>query len=105
MTIITDETGTYVSKSDGTRDYGCATSFKINDQSIYEFNQETGVLRMAILKGDLELLVSQLGDLSKTGKDLTLPTPLGEQLHFKGVKKIESIPGLNESSYLIKIGK
>jgi len=101
--MISDETGSYTIRPDGTRDYGCMTSFEINGKKLYDFDQETGVLQVSMSPGDLEKLIDNLGELPPEGKDLAFPTPIGEQARFKSVKKIESIPGLEKDEYIIKI--
>ncbi len=103
MGLISDRSGTYVPREDGTRDYGTMTSAKINGQELYNFDQEKGVLQISMSPEDLEILGKQIGEIPKTGKDLILPTPYGLDGHarFKGVKSIETMPDVKEGEYLM----
>lgn len=105
MGLITDGSGTYVPRPDGTRDYGTMTSAKINGQKLYNFNPETGVLQVSMSSEDLELLGQQIGEIPETGKDLVLPIPYGIEgpARFKGVRSIEPMPEVKEGEYLITL--
>ena len=105
MALFDDGTGVYTIKADGTRDYGCTTSMEINGQKMYAFDPKTGVLQVSMPPGDLEILMKQIGDLPSTGRDLALPTPFFADgpARFKGVKRIEPIPGLKENEYLMRL--
>lgn len=103
MPVISDGTGTYTIRPDGTKEYGCMTCFEVNGKKLYDFNQETGVLQVSMSPSDLEILLEQIGNIPEEGKDLVFPTPIGEPARFKSVKKIESIPGIKENDYMMKI--
>lgn len=98
MPLISDGTGTYTIKPDGTKEYGCTTSFKINGKKVFDFDQETGILKISISPNNLEVLISKIGEIPAEGMDINLPTSFGEIGRFKGVKKLESIP---EKPYIL----
>ncbi|MFH0948886.1 MAG: hypothetical protein V1802_00180 [Candidatus Aenigmatarchaeota archaeon] len=107
--LVSDGTGIYTVKHDGTRDYGCMNSFTINNKKIYDFNQQTGVLQVSMSPQDLEVYLKEIiGGIPESG-DLELPLPpphvSGATAKFKGVKRIESIPGLQEHEYAMKLKK
>lgn len=91
MGLITDESGTYSVDADGNRNYGTTTNIRINDVDIYEFNPQTGVLRMAASQESIDNLVECYGGLQNMS-NITLPIPycLHGPARFTGVKSIES---------------
>ena len=98
--------GLYIEKDDGTREYSSMNNFKINGKEIYKFNPETGVLQISMNSSSLDVFLEGIGEIPEQGKDLVLPTPImgiSGPARFYGVKKIESIPGLKESEYMVKI--
>jgi len=105
MPLISDETGIYAIRPDGTRDYGSMNYFEIDGKRLYDFNPETGVLQVSMRPGDLEMLMEQIGEIPENGRDLVLPTPFVGPARFKGVKRIESISNLKENEYLMKLQK
>ena len=83
-------------------DYEDMHSYSVNGTKVYEFNKETGVLQMSISKKDLEFFLD--GRTIPESGNLTLPLIIpGEYGTFRGVKKIESIPGHEDWEYLFKM--
>jgi hypothetical protein len=83
--------------------YGCTTIVGDGKKTIYDFNHETGILKVSMNSRNLKSLVSMVGQIPESGKDIILPTPLeyGYVATFKGVKKIKSIKGLEENEYML----
>lgn len=107
MPVYSDEEGTYSTRPDGTKDYACTTCLEINGRKAYDFNQETGVLQISMSPSSLELLKKVIGEIPKEGRDLVLPNPFpivaDGPARFKGVRSIESIPGLKEDEFMLKM--
>jgi len=87
------------------KEYGVTTNFRINGKTLYDFDKVKGILQVSASSNDLEILLEQIGEIPKEGIDLALQTPIGVPSTFEGVKKIESIPGLKEEEYIMKIEK
>ncbi len=104
MALILDEKGIYTPRPDG-RNYGCTTREEINGQTLYNFNPESGILQISMSLGDLEILLRKVGKIPEDGKDIEiqLPLPFGVDgpARFQGVKRIESLPGIEEGRYML----
>ena len=103
MSVISDDSGTYSVGPDGKKRYAAATECKLNDEFLYRFSAETGILEISANERSIELLVESIGGLPKD--ELILPAyPLGEPLHFHNVKEIKSFPR-KDGSFFIKIAQ
>lgn len=104
MLLIDDGFGQYMLRPQGCR-YPRLTHFEINGETLYDFDQKTGVLQISASPSDLEILVEWLGPFPEMGKDLTVPCPFEGFLHFKGVKRLESMHGVKEGEYMMNLSE
>jgi len=85
------------------RNYSNMTSYTIGGIKAYDFNKETGILQMSISPDDLEIFMEGM-NIPPEGKDLKMPLIIPEEFGtFRGVKKVESIPGKENWEYLFKM--
>jgi len=68
---------------------------------MYQFDEETGVLEVAMSPGQLETLVQRIGEIPPEGKDVAMSTKFyREHVIFNGVKKILQISTLTGVDYV-----
>ena len=95
MRVVYDE----IVKREGGRTSGTG-------KPIYRFDNQRGVLQVAMKPSHLEMLTANVEEDFETsissGLDLTLSTTYyGEHVRFEGVRHIESIPGISEEDCLL----
>src|SRR5437868_5143843 len=90
MATISDETGTYTPRANGKRDYGTTTKVEFNNIVVYDFNPQTGILKIATDQQSIDYIVQGCGGIENMS-ELTLPFPYGFQApcRFTGIKSIE----------------
>lgn len=101
MPIVSDETGTYVPTADGGRQYATCTSFQMNGEDVFRFDQDSGVLSVSASPEDCEKISSSYGISEETPKDIVMT--ILEPLHFIGVKKIVSLPLAEGKTWILKV--
>lgn len=76
----------------------------IDQIKVYEFEPETGTLKISMPKRDLEKFVSEIGFISEFGEDVRMPFPEepGRYVKFEKVKRIECLDDLNEEKRILK---
>ena len=72
----------------------------MNDDIIYQMDEASGVLKISASSEDIQKLIQLLGILP--AKELVLPSPLGQEMHFFNVQKIESV-ATKDGSYLLRL--
>ena len=99
MPLIDDGISTYTIGPGGEKQHAHATGFKMNDDVVYQMNEATGVLKICASPEDVQKL-TQLFALPS--KELVLPTPLRQQMHFFNVQSLESVP-TKDGSFLLHL--
>lgn len=102
MPIMDDGFGPYTIGPDGQKRYATATEFKMNDELVYQFNPETGVLQISADEQSIKQLIQLTGGLPAKEIVLPSPPPLREQCHFHDVKEIKPLPR-KDGSFLISL--
>lgn len=101
MGIVSDGSGVYTIRPDGTRDYGTMTKLELNGETIYRFDPETGILEVSADEDSIARLTAKVGPLPATEIILPSPPPFldGSPCRFHGVKEIKRLPLKNGTSY------
>lgn len=101
--VIIDETGISLISGDRTKKYATPVSAKINDEELYTFDSEKGLLRLSMSPEDVENLVQVFGKFPKDGRYLEIPDPFGLEspARFEGIKSIESLPKPADGNYFM----
>ena len=112
MTIRFDNTGVYRVHSNADRSYIYPIRIvdRFSKKTVYDFDPKSGVLKISISPGDLEILLQQLGGIPDSGRDLILPSPnpvdgTASTLNFTGVKHAVPITEEDERNYYIRLQK
>ena len=82
-----------------------ALEVNFGDRTLYKFNPKTGVLQVSMEPAELERMIAQRGGIPKDGRPLVLPSVAGvpQSGSFRGVTRVESIPGLKDGNYVMRI--
>ena len=88
MPIIDDGHSVYSIGPDGKKQYASTTELKVGSDYVYRFDAATHTLFVSPSPEDA-VVIGQAVDKDGT---IILPGPLGEQLHFHEVQRVESLP-------------
>ena len=99
MPLIDDGVSLYTIGPNGEKQHGHGTEFKMNDDIVYQMNEASGVLKICVSQEDAQKL-TQL--LALPSKEIILPTPLGQEMHFFNVQKLESISA-KDGTFLLRL--
>ena len=99
MPLIDDGVSTYTIGPVGEKRHAHATEFKMNDDIVYHMNEASGVLKICASPEDVQKL-TQLFALPS--KELVLPTPLGQDMHFFNIQSLESVSA-KDGTFLLRL--
>lgn len=95
--------GVEITGPGGERGYAQLTNLKINEEKLYNFDPETGVLYISIKDTDWDSFKKKIGDIPPEGKEIVLPTPPSTVPGiFSGMKEIKPFPESEVGEYLLK---
>ncbi len=103
MPLISDETGTYTVRPDGTKEYASCGKLAMNDRDAILFDKETGILQLSASPEDCVLFANMYGISENTPQNITLE--LFEVLYFHKVKQVVSIPKKDGENWFISLKK
>lgn len=99
MPLIDDGRSIYSIGPGGEKQHAHTTEFKMNDNIVYQMDASTGVLKIAASPEDVKKLVESI---VLPAREIVLPSPIGQEMHFFNVQKIESIAS-KDGSFLLRL--
>ena len=100
MAVIDDGSSVYTIGPGGEKQHAHATELKMNGEVVYQMNESSGVLKICASPEDVQKLVQLVGIWP--AKELVLPSPIGQEMHFFNVQKIESV-ATKDGSFLLRL--
>jgi len=102
MAVICDGYGGMTVIRGGVREYVPPAHVSVNGRNLYQFNQETGVLKASMSPEDIARIVEGMGPFDENGKEVLMPGVIGP-VRFTGVKSLESLANPEGQNYLMKL--
>ena len=100
MALIDDGRSVHTIGPGGEKQHAHATELKMNGEVVYQMNELSGVLKICASPEDVQKLIKILGGLP--AKELILPAPIGQDMHFFNVQRIESVV-TKDGSFMLRL--